>query len=518
MDVPLRTITDGYGERMARLALFEPLMNLKKKTRKDNKGAEIDLYGLGLLTLLFFFECRLLRQRRTGVVELARFLKDVQRQFPEPAMDVEDPQYEKIARELVETFRPPGGRGLQASFFNYHTGRQETVSLSILKAGASDMDANSQYYTLDEDGLALVFATREYYAEFQISINQLVIRKQLEKGEFASALRQIDEMRMAVEKLSDSMVRIRHEVNRNIVSDDTYRRYRSLVEDTFQRLTRENEEFEELQVFVMETRRRLDQDVSVGKQPQAYERIGRIEQELASVHHCHRLLLQDCTKLKNTAVDAFYQMLLFSGVDSFNFDQEITARLLSVPLPLEAARQLVKPFLHLEISQGWSPLTVFAPQRIAGEKSQEEAQVFLTASGGRRISRRQYELQQAFVRWMELLLEISIDPEKKTRPGLLSEAVEVMEQRQPGCTATPSFYGFWIWLHHQAPLKSHAETRSSQDALEETLLEKPLAECLRQAGVQLWLKETGEILTYGKRFQIQEMKLIWEEEFPWSTR
>ncbi|SFI36465.1 hypothetical protein SAMN05192551_1144 [Tindallia magadiensis] len=518
MNLPLRSITDGYGERMARLALFEPLMNLKKKTRKDNQGAEIDFYGLGLLTLLFFFECRLLRQRRTGVAELARFLKDVQRQFPEPLLDLEDPQYEKVARELVDTFRPPGGRGLQASFFNYHTGRQETVSLSILKAGASDTDANAQYYTLDEDGLALVFATREYYAEFQISINQLVIRKQLEKGEFASALRQIDEMRMAVEKLSDSMLRIRHEVNRNIVSDDTYQRYRSLVEDTFQRLTRENEEFEELQVFVMETRRRLDQEASARKHPQAYERIGRIEQELASVHHSHRLLLQDCTKLKNTAVDAFYQMLLFSGVDSFNFDQEITARLLSVPLPLEAARQLVKPFLHLEKTQVWSPLTVFAPQRIAGEKSQEEAQVFLEASGGRRISRRQYELKKRFLQWMEGLLEVSIDSEKKTRPRLLSEAVAAMEQRQPECTSKPSFYGFWIWLHHQAPLTLHAESHSSQGTLEETLLEKPMAALLRQAGVQLWLEETGEILTYGNRFQIQEMKLIWEEDFPWNTR
>ena len=65
--------------------------------------------------------------------------------------------------------------------------KQDTIEYSILKANNFDVETNTQYYTLDEDGLELVFATKEFYSEFQLSINQLVLRKQLEKGEFKGA-------------------------------------------------------------------------------------------------------------------------------------------------------------------------------------------------------------------------------------------------------------------------------------------------------------------------------------------
>lgn len=68
-----------------------------------------------------------------------------------------------------------------------------------------DPEENVQYYTLDDGGLELVFATKEYFSEFQLSISQLVLRKQLEKGEFSGALRQIDEMRISVNTIRDKM-------------------------------------------------------------------------------------------------------------------------------------------------------------------------------------------------------------------------------------------------------------------------------------------------------------------------
>lgn len=87
---------------------------------------------------------------------------------------------------------------------------------SYLKAAKHDLDTNTQYYVLDEHGLELVFATKEFFSEFQLSINQLLLRKQLEKGEFAGALRQIDEMHMNVEQLQQ----------RIIISDETYQQKR----------------------------------------------------------------------------------------------------------------------------------------------------------------------------------------------------------------------------------------------------------------------------------------------------
>lgn len=62
---------------MQRLALFDPLYRLENKKTTDHSGRPIDYYSLGLLTLLFFFENMLVRNHKTGVRELARFLQTI---------------------------------------------------------------------------------------------------------------------------------------------------------------------------------------------------------------------------------------------------------------------------------------------------------------------------------------------------------------------------------------------------------------------------------------------------------
>ncbi|ETJ29377.1 hypothetical protein Q604_UNBC16087G0002, partial [human gut metagenome] len=73
--------------------------------------------------------------------------------------------------------------------------------------GRADLQSNVHDYGLDEQGLELIFATIENFNDVQLSINQLVLRKQLEKGEFAGALRQINEMSLDVKNLQDRIIK-----------------------------------------------------------------------------------------------------------------------------------------------------------------------------------------------------------------------------------------------------------------------------------------------------------------------
>src|SRR5699024_9331066 len=133
---------------------------------------------------------------------------------------------------------------------DWETLEEQSMTFTFFKSNTFDVATNSQYYTLDDDGLELVFATKEFYSEFQLSINQLLLRKQLEKGEFKGALRQINEMRMDVESLEERIIRLMHELKRNITSEETFQRYSGLIEDILLRLTLEHEEFQALQQFV----------------------------------------------------------------------------------------------------------------------------------------------------------------------------------------------------------------------------------------------------------------------------
>ena len=70
----VKDIVQGYGERYERILLFEPLNKLSSMQRKDRKNQPIDMRGLGLLTLLYFFEQKIMRNVKVGTKQLAEFL------------------------------------------------------------------------------------------------------------------------------------------------------------------------------------------------------------------------------------------------------------------------------------------------------------------------------------------------------------------------------------------------------------------------------------------------------------
>ena len=69
MDV--KELLQGYGERYEKLLLFEPLNKLSAMQRKDAQNELIDMRGLGLLTLVFFFEQKIMRNVKVGRKQLA---------------------------------------------------------------------------------------------------------------------------------------------------------------------------------------------------------------------------------------------------------------------------------------------------------------------------------------------------------------------------------------------------------------------------------------------------------------
>lgn len=495
MGLELKNVTANYRERMQRLALFDPLFRLENKKATDNSGRPIDYFGLGLLTLLFFFENMLLRHNKAGVRELAVFFQNVN----QGEIDLDIASYEKLAREVVEVFRPPRGKPNARTFYNWDTRQEETIHYSILKADKSDAKTNTQFYSLDEQGLELVFATREYYSEFQVSINQLLLRKQLERGEFWGALRQLDEMRVAVENLQDRLIRMRHEIQRNIVSESTYQRYRETIEDIHLRLNREDREFEEMLAFVRETRERLSYERATPKDQQAYELIIRIDGELGRVHHQHAQLLADSIELKTTALQAARDSLYYAGIDSFNFQKEITERLFSTPLPLEAARLLVEPFLFLEQREEWSPLAVFASQTVEGPREVTKTEGFLEVLNEAELLRERQILGHNYVGVLELILQALGE---KTSISL-QEFITYCEQRGEEALLTHRFfYDFWIILHQRSPLLPG----ESLDNPEESLLGEVM-ELLQNRRMSLSVVEKETVLRPTERYSIKDMEL-----------
>lgn len=486
-------ITKDYKERLKRIQLFDPLEELAKKNRTDANGEAIDLKSLGLFTLLFFFEMKLMREMKTGIAELVRFLQN----FTEPKYKLGEKQWEDIARLILTTFRPGTGKKRIVTFYNWETAVEDEIIFSYIKATDFDAKTNRQFYTLDDDGLELVFATKEYFQEFQLSIHQLMLRKLLEKGEFSGALRQINEMRMDVEKISDRMRQLEQEIKRNIISLETQNRFLQVIEERNYRLQLENEEFQELQQFVKDTKQMLYYQ-SEREEIEAYEMLVQIEKELSIVHSEHRNLFNQGLILKKQALEAAEEALYYVGVDQFNFDQDITSTMISSPLPLQSMKGIIAPFLNLERAQTWSLLSIFAPQSWS-----EEEQSSTNANFAEIADREAQEEYAKRIRplYGDMMRRMLADFEGETE-WTLRTWIEQLQQVDHPWLHKRQFYDFILLCHQRSPLSNQQRVVEGESL---HLLNMTL-ELLKERTLE-W-KELPEIIKVNDRFEIQNMLIL----------
>ncbi len=498
MDLNQSTLFANYKERVKRLALYKPLLSLQNKNTKDIDGNPIDMYDLGLLALLFFYECKLMRKKDIGVDALGHFLFNLCRE--RYALDVQ--KAEMIAEDIIRTFRPASGKRLSSSFYDWETKNEDVVYCSILKAGKSDIARNRQYYELDEDGLELIFSTREYYSEFQLSINQMLLRKQLEKGEFGSALRQIDEMHINVESLYERIERIRQEIGRSVVSELVYNNYKRLIEDIHIRLERESKEFSELKDFALTALNDVRFKKMSDTDSRVYHSALQVNRELAKVHNRHDELLKACMDVQTVALSAVKESLYFSGVESFNFNKEIVSYCVSNGIAPERIKAIAQPFMTIESCAVWSPLAVFFPQRVMKREKGKLSSGYLEVS---QESEGQDAITEIFFEKMMALCLLSISDQDTLKLG---DFILKMRVERPELLKSRLFYDFWMTLHQCSPLRVDAEI----DEQKHTVLRGIIGQ-LKPEFISVEVRESSGIIESGDLFRISNMTMNLERRY-----
>lgn len=490
--IQLDNLTKGYRERMRRLALMDPLNELAQKRKKDQNDKPIDMRGLGMLMLLFFYERRLSRAYKTSRKDVSQFLFMITADVYEISRE----QMTEITNELIEVFRPQDGRKRIYTFFNWETKKLDEIEYTILKAHDFDATTETQYYTLDEDGLELLFATKEFYSEFQISINQLLLKQQIDKGQFHDAARQVREMEISVTNLIEKFENMRTEIVRSIVSDHTFQKYKKLIEEAHERFEHEDEEFKTLKQFVQETRDTMYKEHLKEQESESYELIHQIANELDEVHYKHTKLIELIVKLRKTAIETAQESLYYTGVQSFNFEKDIVATIIGRPLSPDKTKVVIHPFLKIEQNPTWSLLSVLEDQNVMEEREEKEGYYFPEAN--------EDFVQQEYREWLgekyRKIIEIFLSDYETNNITTLKEWMEVLQETNPSLLEKRYFYSFWMLMHQVSPLQQ--ETITNHDS-------ENLLQIVHQAleGRQITVTELPDIVHYGELYSIQNMKI-----------
>lgn len=494
--INIQSLTSGYRERMRRLALMDPLDELAGKRTKDSHNRDVDMRGLGMLTLLFFFERRLSRAYQTSRQDVTHFLLNM----TQDTYEISPSQMEKITNDVMEVFRPVDGKKRRYEFYNWETKEQDEIMYTIIKDNGFDAKTSTQFYTLDEDGLELLFATKEFYSEFQISINQLLLKQQINKGQFHDALRQVREMELNVMTLIERFEKMRQEIVRSIISDQTFERYKQLIEEAFERFEREDEEFGTLKQFIQETRDTLYSDHLQQEETESYNLIHQIGSELDDVHYEHTRLIQLTAQLRKTAVATAQESLYYTGVQSFNFEKDIVATIFGKPYAPDVMKGITHPFLKVEQTPTWSLLTVLAEQNIVEERTESESAYFLEAMDD--------TAQQEYRKWLGekygALMEQFLHDYESEQIDNLRDWMKQLKMSNPDLIAKRYFYSFWLFVHQTSPLQ--------QDELAGHDSETILKYVFEQLGdKQLIVEELPDIIQYNEKYSIQNMQITIRE-------
>lgn len=308
-------------------------------------------------------------------------------------------------------------------------------------------------------------------------------------------------MRVAVETLQERIVKLKHEIQRSIVSEETFERYKELLDDIFQRLEREDEEFKELREFVKETRERLFAENIHQKEQKTYQYILQINRELEKVHYEHSELLNQTLHLKNTTLITAQESLYYTGMHSFNFDQDIVSLIVSTPLPLDAMKGVLHPFLKVEENEFWSPLAVLEKQNIVEDRKEKVEYHFYEVDDENSFNSYKQWISEKYKELMEHFLKAYEENSGNT----LSEFISYLERNQlENLFQMRYFYDFWIVLHQRSPIQAGTDDEESRTVFDEAF---------RLLGKRkLIVTEDKAIIQKVDRYSISEMNIKLEDE------
>ena len=109
------------------------------------------------------------------------------------------------------------GQPHQYTYPDFERGENHTHKFHLVELAEYDVGERKVLLKLSTTGLDLLFKTKEIYNELQISIAQLYLRQQIQKGVFDGALRTVEELALAVRAEKERIQRLEQRIIQDVL-------------------------------------------------------------------------------------------------------------------------------------------------------------------------------------------------------------------------------------------------------------------------------------------------------------
>jgi hypothetical protein len=350
----MNDILRGFQERMETLALFHPLFTLERIRKYD-----YDTVSLGLAVLLFILDKMLASPIGCNVKEIPPFIQQVI--LDNYGERLSDQDAEKITNDLLDSLR---NSGLKHSFSYQDLEAKENKSFvfNLVENVDYQLKNHELNLKLTLTGLDLVFKTREFNKELRISVNQLKLKQQIERGVFEDALGTVKEIQVDVYNLHEEIKKMRQRIRKNPVGQP-YDNYVALGQRITNQLEMDQQRFIELLGLIDETEANYDFKKGA-KEKLALNQLLNLRKVLNRVKAEHLRLFSE-----NLGLDQLLTEELIDGINrafdpKIHIEKEVLDQVIRGNMSMSSLARIVSPLLPVSPPKALAVNRFFAPQNL----------------------------------------------------------------------------------------------------------------------------------------------------------
>lgn len=203
-----------FSERMRNLA---PFIHLVKKLTSLQKYEEYDMISIGFGVMLFILENMLIGREECDIDEIAEFLQEII-YFSYNSHITQD-EAKRMAFYIRDSISGSGGEVFPYLYRDLEKRRDNTIDVKLIDTSYYEIRKAAKYRLTDQ-GMELLFKTREIYSEFRINVTQLYLKQQIEKGVFTGALQTVNELNLQVRQLRERLETLTLNIRQNVLGVD----------------------------------------------------------------------------------------------------------------------------------------------------------------------------------------------------------------------------------------------------------------------------------------------------------
>lgn len=283
-------------------------------------------------------------EEECDIDEIAGFLQEVI--YHSYSRHITQDEAKEMAFYIRDAIAGSGGEVFPYPYKDLETGMDATVPVKLIDTSYYEIKKTAKYKLTDQ-GMELLFKTREIYSEFRINVTQLYLKQQIEKGVFTGALQTVNELNLQVRQLRERLEALILNIRQNVLGVDfeDLKRLFARIQEQFKV---ERKEFANIKRILNEQRGNIEkisyEDLSE-KELKDLSNISNLSERLNITTTEHDRLFKE----KLDIIGEYLRMLEFrlrQGISEFiDFEKSIFDVIMSKNLKVDVLHSILSPII-----------------------------------------------------------------------------------------------------------------------------------------------------------------------------